>query len=331
MVLFSRYQTKIVNHAQKEGELLYFFKSNQSCDNINETTLQIARAGMNKKLIDVLEQLIAIPTVSDMSNLELIDFIENFIDGLGGEIHRVYNEQKDKANLVCYFGPDEEGGLILSGHTDTVPAEKDKWIHSPFKLSSGKDDRGRNVYFGRGVADMKTFLAQVLVVVKNFDLSRLKKPLVLVFTYDEEVGCIGIRTALEYMKNLDRKRPAHALIGEPTNFEVLVAHKGHSQMKVRIKGVKGHSSRVDEGVNAIAWGGRVMSLINNLQEKHRKNIRHEDTFTGYPFNTINIGTINGGKSINIIPDECSIEIGSLKLSPVSNVEQYTSFPITSSR
>ena len=80
-------------------------------------------------------------------------------------------------------------------------------------------------------------------------------------------------------------------------------------MKVRIKGVKGHSSRVDEGVNAIAWGGRVMSLINNLQEKHRKNIRHEDTFTGYPFNTINIGTINGGKSINIIPDECSIEIG----------------------
>ena len=265
---------------------------------------------MKDEILSILSDIIAIPSVALQSNLKLVEYIENYLLKLGGDIHLIHNYKKDKASLVCFFGPrDIEGGLILSGHMDTVPADVSKWSTDPFGLVEGVSTQGEAGYFGLGVCDMKTFIAQTLFCVKELDQKKIKKPLVLMFTYDEEVGCMGVRSALSFVKSLSRTIPSSAMIGEPTGLKVFTAHKGHTQLTISVRGKAGHSSRVDEGVNAIDWACRVISVINDYGLELREKVEFQNLFKEYPFRTLNVAKIEGGSAVNIIPEDCEIKVG----------------------
>src|SRR3989339_999339 len=265
---------------------------------------------MKQEILSILSDVIAIPSVALQSNLKLVEYIENYLLKLGGDIHLIHNYKNDKASLVCFLGPrDVEGGLILSGHMDTVPADVSKWSTDPFGLVEGVSLEGEVGYFGLGVCDMKTFLAQTLFCVRELDQKKLKRPLVLMFTYDEEVGCMGVRSALSFIKSLSRTIPSSAMIGEPTGLKVFTAHKGHTQLTISVRGKAGHSSRVDEGVNAIEWACRVISVINDYGIELREKVKFQDLFKDYPFRTLNVAQIQGGSAVNIIPEDCEIKVG----------------------
>ena len=265
---------------------------------------------MNCEIKGILKQLISIQTISKQSNLEMINYLQRELLKVNGDIYINHNDKNDKANLICFFGPqNEEGGVVISAHTDTVPVDETKWTKSPFDLTEKIDLNDNLNYYGRGCADMKGFIAQMLYVIKRIDISKLNKPLVYLLTYDEEVGCLGVHSALDYVKTLSRKFPTSVLIGEPTEFKVCIAHKGHTQMSIEITGARGHSSQIDKGANSIIIAKEVINEIEKIAKDLRNDRKFEDIFGDYPFRSINIGTISGGSAINIIPGNCELGIG----------------------
>ncbi|CAG4927322.1 acetylornithine deacetylase [Paraburkholderia saeva] len=248
----------------------------------------------------LLERLIGFATVSRDSNLEMIEFIREYLDELGVESELFYNVERTKANLFATIGPREGGGIVLSGHTDVVPIDGQPWTVDAFRLTE-RDGR----LYGRGTADMKGFIASVLAAVPVFIERDLKVPVHLAFSYDEEVGCLGVRPMLA---ELERRahRPALCLIGEPTGLKPVLGHKGKLAMRCQVKGAPCHSAYAPYGVNAIQYAARMIGRLEEIGEQLAQPEHHDERFDP-PFSTVQTGVIRGGRVLNIVPAECEFD------------------------
>lgn len=263
------------------------------------------------ELLEICRRLVAFDTVSTASNVACAEYLANLLDDAGWQVrlHREHAPGADKASLVAWTGPPVAGGLALSGHMDVVPhADQPGWTRDPLAL----DCDGERIY-GRGVADMKAFLAQCIVVARELDRSRLVRPLALLFTCDEETGCLGAARLGPHLRGLlgEVPLPGECLIGEPTGFQVFIAHKGHVRLTVRIDGRGGHSSRPDLGTNAIAAMAEAAAELNLLEQELLGRATPEDRllFPEFPAAAINLGMISGGTADNMIADRCELTIG----------------------
>lgn len=247
---------------------------------------------------DLLARLIGFATVSRDSNLELIGFIRDYLAGLGVDSELFHNSEGTKANLFATIGPLDKGGVVLSGHTDVVPVDGQAWTVEPFRLSE-RDGR----LYGRGAADMKGFIASVLAAVPTFLAQPLKTPVHLAFSYDEEVGCLGVRSMLAALQERAHK-PRLCLIGEPTELKPVLGHKGKLAMRCQVQGAACHSAYAPYGVNAIEYAAR---LIGKLGEIGEVLAQDQDARFDPPFSTVQTGLIKGGRALNIVPEECEFD------------------------
>lgn len=250
--------------------------------------------------IELLERLIGFPTVSRSANLDLIDWVRAFLAGHGVAAELVHDETGSKANLFATFGPGGEGGVILSGHTDVVPVEGQAWTSDPFRLTR-RGDR----LLGRGAADMKGFLAAVLAMVGRWRDRPPRRPVHLAFSYDEEVGCIGVRRLLELLAGRSL-RPACCIIGEPTSMRVVTAHKGKIGQRVTCTGRASHSSLAPHSLNAVHMALDLVTAIRELQAGTRRDGPHDPAYD-VPYTTLHVGALHGGDALNIVPDRCRLD------------------------
>jgi acetylornithine deacetylase len=249
--------------------------------------------------VDILDRLIAFDTISANSNLALIDWVADHLDGLGVPVRLVRDATGTKANLWATVGPDDRGGVVLSGHTDVVPVAEQPWTSDPFTLVR-RDDR----LFGRGTADMKGFVALCIAAVPDLLARRLRTPVHLGFTYDEEIGCFGARTLVaDVIGNLPR--PRLAIIGEPTEMRVVNAHKGGCRLRCTIRGVAAHGSQPQLGANAIVYAAEVVRFVRDLDREFREAADPDSPFVP-PFTSFNVGTIQGGVASNVVAPSCEV-------------------------
>lgn len=249
---------------------------------------------------DILADLIGFATISSDSNLELITYATDLLRSAGAQVLMSRDETGTKANLFATFGPDRDGGVVLSGHTDVVPVEGQDWTSDPFRM-----DERDGLLYGRGACDMKGFVACCLAMVPSFTASDLKRPLHFAFTYDEEVGCFGARALMGEMANAGI-RPAFAIIGEPTEMRVIEGHKGCYEYTTEFTGFEGHASQPDRGVNAAEYAARYVSRLLDLGEKLKSRAPKGSRFDP-PWSTVQVGRIAGGAARNIIAGQCTLE------------------------
>jgi len=248
----------------------------------------------------LLARLIGFATVSRDSNLALIGFIRDYLADLGVECELFHNAEGTKANLFATLGPQDVGGVVLSGHTDVVPVDGQAWTVEPFALS---EREGR--LYGRGAADMKGFIASVLAVVPAFLAQPLRIPVHLAFSYDEEVGCLGVRSMLAALAQRPHK-PRLCLIGEPTELKPVLGHKGKLAMRCQVHGSACHSAYAPYGVNAIEYAARLIGKLGEIGDGLAQP-EHHDTRFDPPFSTVQTGVIKGGRALNIVPEECEFD------------------------
>ncbi len=267
-----------------------------------------------EKSTELLSKLIAFPTVSRDSNLDLIGYIETYLSGFGVRSRLVHNAEHTKANLYATLGPDDAPGVMLSGHTDVVPVEGQDWTSDPFAL---KQAGGR--LFGRGTADMKGFIACVLALVERLDHDRLETPIHLAFSYDEEIGCVGVRRLIDILEKAP-VRPRFCIIGEPTSMQLVVAHKGKTAGRVTCIGRECHSSLAPEGLNAIYLAQDMISAFRAVQDTIIRTGIHDDAYD-VAYTTLHVGVIAGGTALNIVPNHChfDFEIRHLPLDSASDL------------
>ncbi|MDH1105095.1 acetylornithine deacetylase [Pseudomonas otitidis] len=250
--------------------------------------------------LDLLERLVAFPTVSRDSNLALIGFIRDYLAGHGVASELFLNAEGTKANLFATLGPSDRGGVVLSGHTDVVPVDGQTWTRDPFRLS---ESEGR--LYGRGTADMKGFIASVLAAVPAFLAQPLRLPVHLAFSYDEEVGCLGVRSLLDALAQRPN-RPRLCLIGEPTELRPVLGHKGKLAMRCQVHGAACHSAYAPQGVNAIEYAARLIGHLGEIGEELARPEHHDPRFDP-PYSTVQTGLIEGGRALNIVPAECRFD------------------------
>lgn len=273
------------------------------------------------ELWEITRQLISINTVSSLSNLEAAHYLANYLDQCGFTVHILTDivEGVQKASVVAWRGPENIDGLIVSGHTDIVPFEgQPGWQSDPLVLKSD----GQRLY-GRGVTDMKVFLAQMLVAAKHLPLEKLKRPLVFIFTYDEEVAGQGSSRLIHALPQLFQHYPLPkiALIGEPSGFEVFPAHKGFATFDIVVHGKGGHSSLPDRGLNAITNMGRIIQIVQDLNNDLQQHISPENRklFPENPATAFNPGIIQGGLAANMIAETCRLTT-SIRIAPGDDAE-----------
>jgi len=259
---------------------------------------QAARIAANGKRI--LADMVGFNTVSDRSNLDLIAYIEDYFAKLGVKTERVYDAEKRKANLFATIGPETDGGLILSGHVDVVPVEGQAWSHDPFDLVE-RDGK----LFGRGACDMKGFVSMALASAPEFQQARLSKPVHYAISYDEEVGCIGVRGLIQEL-NRKTMRPAMCIVGEPTSMQPVVAHKGKWSYRAVVTGLECHSSLAPQGVNAVEYASRAIAFLSDLG-REKRNAGARDTMFDLPHTTVHVGVVQGGSAVNIVPNQCQFD------------------------
>ncbi|UKV15691.1 acetylornithine deacetylase [Thalassospiraceae bacterium SW-3-3] len=250
--------------------------------------------------LEWLAKLISHPSVSLTPNLALIEQAQSYLEGLGYLSAVVFDETRSKANLYATIGPAIDGGVILSGHSDVVPVEGQNWASDPFTT----DIRGDKLY-GRGACDMKGFLACLLAKAETFKNADLRVPIHLAFTYDEEVGCLGVPSLVEAINALPHK-PAMCIVGEPTNMQVITQHKGKYSARAHFTGRSGHSSLPGEGVNAVEFASEFVVFLRRLGQKFRNEGPHDDEFVPN-HTTFHSGVIHGGTQLNIIPQNCYVD------------------------
>lgn len=249
---------------------------------------------------DILADLIAFPTVSRDSNLDLIQYTRAWLDRHGIESRLVPNEDGRKANLWATIGPADRPGVVLSGHTDVVPVEGQAWSSDPFRL----DRRGGNLY-GRGSADMKGFIACCLAMVPEAARARLATPIHFAFSYDEEIGCVGVRRLLDLLKDAP-VRPRLCIVGEPTLMQAVTAHKGKLGYRVTAHGLEAHSSLAPIGVNAIYMAADLIGEIRAIQRDIAENGRRDGDYE-VAYTTLHVGKMQGGEVMNIVPNRASFD------------------------
>ena len=256
--------------------------------------------------IQILEKLISFDTVSSNSNLEIISYCEKILKDAGAETTLIKNTEETKANLFATIGPVDQPGIILSGHTDVVPITNQKWQTNPFKLTEID-----NKLYGRGTADMKSFVACALYAASKASSMNLKTPLHFSFSYDEEIGCVGVRSLIEMLKN-SPINPLFCIVGEPTSMQVMSGHKGKVNASVLIKGKEAHSALTTKGLNSIYLASEFIQGIQSIQTNLINNSAHDNDFE-VPYTTLQVGKIEGGVAVNIVPSSSSLlfEIRSL--------------------
>lgn len=248
--------------------------------------------------IEILDRLIKFDTTSCNSNLALMDYVQSYLEDHGVGSQLIYDEEEKKANLYATIGPEDKAGVMLSGHTDTVPVAGQDWSKPPFQLS---EEEGR--YYGRGTSDMKGFLAVVLACIPELIKKTLHTPIHLAFSYDEEIGCVGVRGLIHTLQNYPLK-PAICIIGEPSSMKVVTAHKGKLAVRVTVYGKECHSGMAPLGVNAINYAARLIVWLENLAQNKQLDGPFEDSYE-IPYSTIHTGTVQGGTALNIVPNHCS--------------------------
>ncbi|CAE6933774.1 Acetylornithine deacetylase [Pseudomonas marincola] len=249
---------------------------------------------------DLLARLISFNTVSRESNLALIEFIQDYLQGLGVSCELDFNAERSKANLFATIGPADRGGVVLSGHTDVVPVAGQAWTVEPFKLT----ERDGKLY-GRGAADMKGYIASVLAAVPRFLAQPLRMPVHLAFSYDEEVGCLGVRSLLATLEQRPHK-PVACIIGEPTELKPVLGHKGKLAMRCHVQGAACHSAYAPQGVNAIEYAAKLIGKLGDIGEQLAQPALHDTRFDP-PYSTVQTGVIAGGRALNIVPAECQFD------------------------
>jgi len=250
--------------------------------------------------IDMIERLIGFDTTSYRSNLHFIDFAADHLRSLGADIRLTYDDSRGKANLFATLGPADRPGIVLSGHSDVVPVDGQDWTSDPFNVRHAE-----NRLYGRGTADMKSFIALCLALAPDFAARRLSQPVHFAFSYDEEVGCIGARRLIEDLGGL-AVRPRLCIVGEPTEMKVIIGHKGKKNVRCEVHGKECHSALNHRGVNAVEIAAEMVAFLRQMQRR----IRREGPFdSGYdpPYTTVHTGVIDGGTALNIVPALCEFE------------------------
>ena len=250
-----------------------------------------------------LSTLVGIDTTSRNSNLALIETARDWLKGQGVQSWLAYNESGNKANLFATLPAadgSEQGGVVLSGHTDVVPVDGQDWDTDPFVIA----EKGGRLY-GRGTADMKSFIAASLAMVPEFLAMPRKKPIHLAFSYDEEVGCVGAPVMLAELQGRGIKADG-CVVGEPTNMQVVVAHKGVNLFSCSVHGKAAHSSLTPQGCNAIEYAARLICRIRDIADAMKAQGPY-DEFFDVPFSTLTTNQIKGGIAVNTIPALCEFD------------------------
>ncbi len=253
-----------------------------------------------ERTIAILEALVGFDTTSRNSNLDFVAWVEKYYDNFGVPHRRVYDATGQKANLWATIGPADVPGYILSGHTDVVPVDGQAWSSDPFRLTT----RDGKVY-GRGAADMKGFLACCLAAVPDMMSRPLARPLHLAFSYDEEVGCIGVRGMIAQIGSM-AARPLGCFVGEPTEMQVVVGHKSKRAVRVTVRGASVHSSQAPLGVNAVEYGARLIVKIREIADRLGRT-GPSDPLYDVPVSTGHTGIAQGGTILNIVPDQFAFD------------------------
>jgi acetylornithine deacetylase len=249
------------------------------------------RGGLMNTSVSILRQLVSFDTTSRNSNLPLIEWVADYLKSRGARVELVFNASGIKANLLASFGPEQQGGVVLSGHTDVVPVDGQEWTSDPFALV----ERNGRLY-GRGSSDMKGFIASSLAAVEHWDSMQLRRPIHFAFSYDEEVGCFGAHSLVERIIS-SIPTPAFAIIGEPTDMKIGVAHNGVTGSHTSFRGVAAHASDPSRGVNAIEAASAFVRLLREVATLPQ--IADHGC-------TLNVGRIAGGAATNIVAERCSV-------------------------
>lgn len=264
----------------------------------------------------ILDHLVAFPTVSRDSNLPLIDWVEEYLESHGVTAHRVWNEDRTKASLYAHIGPEVAGGVILSGHSDVVPVDGQSWSSDPWTVTE-RDGR----LYGRGTCDMKGFVALTLAAVPLALAADLKRPLQLALSYDEELGCTGAPPMIAEMAR-SLPRAAAVIVGEPSRFSVVTGHKGGTGLKVHVQGFEVHSSLIHTGVSAIMAAAPLIDFANRM---NAANAARPPTALAQlfdpPWTTLHVGMIQGGTAHNITAADCRFSC-EFRVVPGEDIEDW---------
>jgi len=256
----------------------------------------------------ILDDLVAFPTVTSDPNLELIAYATERLEAAGAEVTTTHDGTGSKANVFATIGPPVDGGVVLSGHTDVVPADADGWSSDPFVVTR-RDDR----LYGRGTADMKGFIACVLALAPAFAAAGTPVPVHVALTFDEEVGFRGAPVLLDELTRTG-PLPRAAIVGEPTCLRIIAAHKGCYEYTTTIIGRQGHGSTPARAVNAVEYGARYVTRLLELRSELATSVPADSPFDP-PGTTISVGTMTGGTARNIVAGTCTIE---WEMRPVSS-------------
>lgn len=249
----------------------------------------------------ILARLIAYPTISRQSNLALLDYVESLLRPAGVRLTRYPDESGTRASLWASTGPAGPGGVVLSGHCDVVPTEGQHWSTDPFALHE-RD----GLLYGRGAADMKGFLAVAIHAMLRASARPLQRPLHLAISYDEEIGCVGVRPMLE-ARRTHPERPALCLIGEPTGMRVASGHKGKRSFTATCHGQEAHSAMAPNALNALHLGAAFIVRMQSLQDELTSRGARDPAYD-IPYSTVHVGRMQGGTALNIVPKRCEMEL-----------------------
>jgi acetylornithine deacetylase len=250
--------------------------------------------------IEILDRLIAFPTVSRDSNLALIRYVADLLEAKGIPCQLIHNHDGHKANLFATIGPTDQPGVMLSGHTDVVPVDGQDWTLPPFEMS-----RLDGKLFGRGAADMKGFVACAVAAALKAAERPLRTPLHLALSYDEEIGCLGVRSLVEMLGTAPRK-PLLCIVGEPTSMQVATGHKGKVAARALCRGREGHSALAPLALNAIHLGCDFIGALRSEQDRLARDGARDGDYD-IPYTTVHAGKINGGVALNIVPNLCQVD------------------------
>jgi acetylornithine deacetylase len=259
-------------------------------------------------MLELLDRLIAFPTVSRDPNRELIEFVRQFLAerGIGSNLYLA--EDGRKANLFATIGPRDRSGVMLSGHTDVVPVDGQSWSKDPFRMTLA-DEKA----YGRGATDMKGFLACTLLLAHRAAQENLATPIHLALSHDEEVGCIGVRSMIDGLA-ASAVRPRFAIVGEPTSMRIAVGHKGKIAARATCCGVAAHSALAPRALNAIHLACEFVDALRERQDRIEREGPRDGDYD-VPYTTLHVGRIDGGTALNIVPNRCTVDF------EIRNIEQ----------
>jgi acetylornithine deacetylase len=256
--------------------------------------------GRSERIRNLLADLVGFNTVRDRSNLALMAYIEKYLESFGLTGRKLIDDTGQKASLWVTIGPANTPGIVLSGHTDVVPVERQPWTSDPFKMV---ERHGR--YYGRGTTDMKGFVAVCLAMVPEIRGADLKMPIHLAISYDEEVGCIGVRPMLREISQATVK-PLGCFVGEPTRMQIIIGHKGKHGVRATFRGKSCHSSLAPDGVNAVEYAADLITEVRRRATQLAKQGQHDEMYD-VAHTTLLTSVAQGGTALNIVPDECALE------------------------